>query len=285
MFTGILGLNGCGKSTLFKMLSMAENFPTTGILTLRGIPWYQKWRVMGSKTIGYVPQHGGLLEFLTVKQTYEIFATIKQSRVEACNRLLESKYMSYPVATLSGGNKKKLAVDIARGFPLLLLDEVTSGIDPIASEKIVSSLKLNDQSSGVLFCSHRIDEVLQVCHRVVIMHEGRMVYDGSASYFDALSRKLLQIDIVLDFTVEDAYDKTIEAVKRANHVHATFFRIVPYEASLIRLTWLRDSVSLSMLWTILQGTKGICTHKISRYCNVVITMLCRFTDAEHNQRV
>lgn len=107
--------------------------------------------------------------------------------------------MHYLVHALSGGNKKKLSVAIANiaSPSFLAMDECTSGVDPVAADRIVAYLRELKDHQGLLFASHRIDECISVCDRVLILAEGSAYFDGSVHAFDELASLFYQVDLVL----------------------------------------------------------------------------------------
>jgi len=197
-----------------------------------------------------VPQEGGLLEFLTVEQSLTLFALLRPagatsprahvSREPPADDIIPSKYYSYPISALSGGTRKKLAVQLANTCQprLLLLDECTTGVDPIAAERIVRYLKYTQtkttsttnssrdrawfststqqpsqqqqrQQQGMLFASHRIDESLAVCSRVLMLVRGKVFLDGPISMFHDLAYRYYQVDITLpSLSINDEMDHT-----------------------------------------------------------------------------
>ncbi|KAJ1428254.1 P-loop containing nucleoside triphosphate hydrolase protein [Ochromonadaceae sp. CCMP2298] len=194
-----------------------------------------RWMLGPAGVQGYVPQEGGLLDVLTVDQTIKLFERIRgvshgdsdsaggsggggsgggggsasasasaslSAPPSSCTQCAEGdiipqKYYTYPVGALSGGTRKKLSVRVANtGAPaLLLLDECTTGVDPIAAERIVRYLKLLQPHQGVLLASHRIDESLAVCGRVLLLAEGRVHLDGPIDAFHDLAYRFYQLDI------------------------------------------------------------------------------------------
>ena len=136
----LLGVNGAGKSTTFKMLT-AEEEPTSGSITIKGLDLkrdFQKCR----KLLGYCPQYDPIFESLTVEQNIHYFAQIKgiprycrfKLVDDAINKLGLLIHRGTAAGKLSGGNKRKLSVAIAivGNPPIIMLDEPSAGMDPEA---------------------------------------------------------------------------------------------------------------------------------------------------------
>jgi ABC-type multidrug transport system ATPase subunit len=234
----LMGMNGGGKSTLFKTLALAENVPVDGSLSIGGLDIVEyQWEIARTCVAGYVPQEGGLFEYLSVRESFELFYGIKgliagykkdgnatdaegedkgvgkgsrlSSRADdgpwsdvigsTEKHIIPKKYMHYLVHALSGGNKKKLSVAIANiaSPSFLAMDECTSGVDPVAADRIVAYLRELKDHQGLLFASHRIDECISVCDRVLILAEGSAYFDGSVHAFDELASLFYQVDLVL----------------------------------------------------------------------------------------
>lgn len=244
----LVGRNGGGKSTFFKMLSLSENCPTIGRLSIRGMETStNKWNIWKSGALGYVPQQGGLLEFVSPRDALDLFSRLKGCGRAGAFKLIESRFERVRVAYLSGGNKKKLAVEIASlgEVPLLLLDEVTSGIDPVSTDGITRHLQRLSASTALIFSSHRIDESLRVCSRVIVLEEGRIVFDGSSAKFDAcFASKLFQVDIYLDRAA--VLSTVLSLLADAFYGELPSHRV--YGGLVFRVTFKRDCVNLGALW-------------------------------------
>lgn len=195
----------------------------------------QLWTISQRNSLGYVPQTDALLEYLTVEDTLAVFTAITDSakaydgymRVQhrerderednrnravgvshTCagdqskqeeheNQVIPSKYNKYAAGTLSGGNKKKLALSVAEcgSPPLLLLDECTSGIDPVSANSLVTHLRTHSLARSALFASHRLDECVTLCDRVLLLFEGRVIFDGPMNAFENVTTLFYQLDI------------------------------------------------------------------------------------------
>ena len=185
---GLLGHNGAGKSTTMKMiygLSAVESgrlslFGRTVSLTPPDI----------KQLLGVVPQEDNLDPDLPVLENLEVYAALfgldrRQAREVSREMLLfmglESKERN-PVDTLSGGQKRRLV--IARALlnrpRLLILDEPTTGLDPQGRHLVWQKLRgLKGEGVTLLLTTHYMEEASQLCDRLVIMHEGRVLTEGT----------------------------------------------------------------------------------------------------------
>jgi ABC-2 type transport system ATP-binding protein len=209
----LMGINGGGKSTLFKTLSTTETIPTSGTAILSHCNTVRDhWRLGEVSAVGYVPQEGGLLEYLTVKEALDFFIGLRSSpthlhphhpsshaNLSSPSSILPKKYESYLIQSLSGGNKKKLSVVLSNlnSPAILLLDEPSSGVDPAAAERIVTYLSNLPRDQSIIYASHRLDECLRICHRVFMLFNGRMQFDGNLTVLDSISDLFYQVDVHL----------------------------------------------------------------------------------------
>ena len=282
----LLGMNGSGKSTLFRVLAEPEELRQyTGIIKLAGMDANTSHQTIHTgRVTGYVPQEGGLMDFLTVQQSLSLYSTLlgrtytRDSYVEV---LLE-KYNRHQVSALSGGNKKKLSLILANMAQpsLLLLDECTTGLDPLAGQTALNYLKsCSSNRQGMLFSSHRIDECLQICTRIIMMHKGKLIFDGSASLFDRLACEFFQVDVYMQCPLEhliDSMERQCHALHSSvcantkadgredgDHNERFVYRVTEYSSELSRLTYAKQRIRLSTIWTILSSLMD--TGDIKKY--------------------
>ena len=185
---GFLGPNGAGKTTTMRMISGTAPH-SGGDLQVLGLPIRDRARDL-QRRIGVVPQEDNLFYEITGLEnlvTYARFFDIppRQSRPKADDLLkfvaLEDK-RDWPLMKLSGGMKRRLL--IARALisdpELLLLDEPTTGLDPQARHLVWEKLRsLKREGVTLLLTTHYMEEAAQICDRLVIMHEGRILIEGS----------------------------------------------------------------------------------------------------------
>lgn len=180
---GLLGPNGAGKSTLMQLL-VAGLLPTGGEILLDGAPLQKQERAL-KRQLGYLPQRFGLYEELTVEQFLDYMAALKQcdgaslQQVMAQTGLWEQRRTR--IGALSGGQRQRVGVAQALlGDPqLLILDEPTVGLDP--EERIRFRDLFAQQAAGkiVLLSTHIIEDVQSICNRLVVLHRGRILFDGA----------------------------------------------------------------------------------------------------------
>ena len=187
---GLLGPNGAGKTTTFYML-VGLIRPDRGTVCLEGsalthLPMHRRARL----GIGYLPQEASVFRRMTVAQNIlAILETVCGQRAERL-RLLEELLAEFrltglretPGQALSGGERRRveLARLLATSPRFVLLDEPFTGVDPIMVNDIqtfVSSLK--EKGIGILITDHRVQETLRITDRAYILHDGRVLYEGT----------------------------------------------------------------------------------------------------------
>src|SRR5207302_3611803 len=212
---GFLGPNGAGKTTTLKMLSGLLH-PTSGDARVLGfVPWKRErsfqrqfTMVMGQRTQLWwdLPAWDS---FLLNKEIYEIPQAQFDKTVEELARLLEIQdLLEVPVKKLSLGQRMKaeLACSLLHRPRVLLLDEPTIGLDVVMQEKVRQFiLEYNKRyRATILLTSHNMDDVAELCSRVLLINHGRLLFDGSLPQLqerfgqgkltDAMRRAFLEVD-------------------------------------------------------------------------------------------
>lgn len=171
---GLLGKNGAGKSTIFKMLS-GQLQPSGGSI------------VYANKEIAYCPQTNTLDSLLTVKEMIEFYGRLR--RIDDIQKLTESTLVSFQlesykdvlVKNLSGGNRRKLNVAITcfGWTDVVLMDEPTSDMDPVTRSIVYHAIDdLIAEQRAIVLTSHSISEIDHICHRIAVMKDGNMLTCG-----------------------------------------------------------------------------------------------------------
>lgn len=181
---GILGRNGAGKTTTIKSI-MGIIEPEEGSITFDGID-IRKAKV----SIGYLPEERGLYVNAVVKDQLLYFAMLngmdKKAAFTEIKKLLEEfkipGYLNKKVKTLSKGNKQKIQLisAILHKPQMVILDEPFSGLDPVNIELFKSTvLDLKKSGATILFSSHRMEDVEEMCDRIVMLNKGNVVENNT----------------------------------------------------------------------------------------------------------
>ena len=199
---GLLGRNGAGKTTAIKIL-MGMVRPTAGHASIFGLAASQSQASVAIRQrTGFVSDERDLYDFMTVAQLIAFTASFfPHWREDMAKRYVRSFDLpeSRMVKTLSRGARTKLALLLAfcRGAELLILDEATSGLDPVAAEEVLQALVGHVASEGatVFFSSHQIGEIEQIADHVAIIDRGRTILEGA---LDDLRESYRRIELVFD---------------------------------------------------------------------------------------
>ncbi len=185
---GFLGPNGAGKTSTMRMITCASPV-TSGSLLVNGMPVQTEARAVKS-IIGVVPQGDNLDDEISVIDNLRLYAGyFGIGRAEANTRARTALELfqladraNSKVDELSGGMKRRLL--IARGLinepSIIVLDEPTTGLDPQARHLVWRTLRrLKDQGVTMLLTTHYMDEAATLCDRLIVMHEGRILAEGT----------------------------------------------------------------------------------------------------------
>jgi lipooligosaccharide transport system ATP-binding protein len=207
---GLLGPNGAGKTTTLKMIyGVAE--PSQGSVCVFGLDVVRHVREVRSR-LGVTLQENAFIEVLSAAENLRIFGRYHriptaelEARIDELLDFLELRsHAALPVAALSGGFKRRLAIalSLVNRPELLILDEPTTGLDPAVRLSLWQRVReLRAQGTTVLLTTHYMDEAERLCDRLVILAEGRLVADGAPA---ALIRKVLAPEALeLDVGVAD----------------------------------------------------------------------------------
>ena len=188
---GLLGPNGAGKTTTIKMITCTAT-PSSGTLRVFGLPVVASNHRVLKARLGIVQQEESLDPDLSVEQNLTVYASYfgisHREAARAAERLMAFAEVSERrrdrIRTLSGGMKRRLM--LARALinepALLVLDEPTIGLDPQARRLVWERIRsLRRQGITIVLTTHYMEEAAQLCDRLVIMDEGRIIAEGRPS--------------------------------------------------------------------------------------------------------
>lgn len=180
----LIGPNGCGKTTLIKCI-LGLNVVEDGdiLVNNKSVKEHYLYR----KNIGYMPQIGRYPENMTIAQTIQMIKdTRKVSENELDTELLEAfelkSIFDKKMRTLSGGTTQKVSAVLAFLFNpgIIILDEPTAGLDPLASE-ILKNKIIKEKNKGklIIITSHLLSELDDIVSEIVFMNEGKVIVHQS----------------------------------------------------------------------------------------------------------
>ncbi len=211
---GLLGPNGAGKSTTMKMLTGYVR-PSSGTATINGYD-ITSHPMEVKQSVGYLPESNPLYynmyvrEFLCFIASLYALSDVETKVEEAIVKVGLNSEAHKKIGNLSKGYKQRtgLAQVLLHDPSVLILDEATSGLDANQLHEIRELIKHLGKTKTILFSSHIMQEVEALCDRVIIIHQGRIIRDGSISVLKRIESQLRNLSLEL---LEPS--KNIEAYK------------------------------------------------------------------------
>lgn len=216
---GIVGPNGAGKTTTLKMLS-GLIAPTRGKITIQGMDIKNESKKIKQK-LGFLPEESPLYEGMTAHDYLKFFAEIyrveKGVAIRRINDILEALRLEVgekKIGEMSKGMQRKVV--IARALindpEYLILDEMTSGLDPTTSRYLADFVAgLGEQGKTIVFSAHNLYQVESLCDRVLIMNKGREVACGTMVEIRSMCS---EVEYTIEFSAGEPFE--FDAVKNNN---------------------------------------------------------------------
>lgn len=182
---GFLGPNGAGKTTTIRVL-LGFLRSTEGRATIFGKDCWRDTRLI-KQDVGYVPGDLRLWPWLDGTSALRLFGSVRGRDLMPGGRNLAEMFeldLSVKVRRMSKGMRQKLGLILAMSHEprLLILDEPSSGLDPLMQDRLLEYLRrAAAQGRTVFFSSHTLSEVERLCDRLAIVREGKIVFDGTLS--------------------------------------------------------------------------------------------------------
>jgi ABC-2 type transport system ATP-binding protein len=215
---GFLGANGAGKTTTFRMI-LGLLDASDGKISWDGKPI----NYSTSNIIGYLPEERGLYPKLKVRDQIVYLARLRGMQKQAAlkeldywlNRFKVPEYAEKKVEELSKGNQQKIQfiAAVIHKPKLLILDEPFSGLDPVNVEQLKEAvIELKNAGTTIVFASHRMEHVEEMCEHICIMHKGRPVVYGSLK---EIKRSFGKKNLVIHADFDTAFLKDYPGVTKA----------------------------------------------------------------------
>jgi len=187
-----LGPNGAGKSTTMKLLTGFLS-PSEGSAKIGGFD-VSTHRIAAAEILGYLPENGPLYTEMTPATTLQFLGEARgmsgsklRDRMEyVANKCSLRGVWGKPISKLSKGYRQRvgMAQALLHDPQILILDEPTSGLDPNQTHEVRELIRGLGKTKTILLSTHILTEVKAVCNRVVLINEGRLVFDGSVDDMD-----------------------------------------------------------------------------------------------------
>lgn len=206
---GIIGQNGSGKTTIFRMILDFLTPESGGEVLWDGQPL----NASVYDVVGYLPEERGLYEKLTIEQQIVYFAELRGMKRKDILDKIDDWLVRFnvkgkrtdKVKTLSKGNQQKvqLIATLIHEPKLIILDEPFSGLDPVNADFLKQGiLALRDKGSAIIFSSHNMSNVEEICDKLVMIHHGdQLLYGTVDEVRESFGRVKLELEAP-DWTVE-----------------------------------------------------------------------------------
>ena len=185
---GLLGPNGCGKTTSIGMM-LGLITPSSGEIFIDGIPLNSKNRIRLLSLVNFASPYIELPKKLTVMQNLEVYARLYNvnKKTERLEELIEdlnlNKFLYKKTGELSSGQKNRLSLakSLINKPKLLFLDEPTASLDPDVGDFVREYLERykNKNELTILLASHNMKEVERLCNKIIMMKQGKIVDEGT----------------------------------------------------------------------------------------------------------
>lgn len=219
---GLLGPNGAGKTTLIRMIT-GIFYPDSGSIFFQERPFTA---LKDSIHIGYMPEERGLYKRMKIGEQAIYLAQLKgMSRSEATRKVREwfirfdmQSWWNKKVEDLSKGMGQKLqfVTTVLHQPRLIILDEPFSGLDPVNANLIKEEIySLAHQGATIVFSTHRMEQVEEICDHIILMNQGRKILDGTVAGVKQ-EFKENEFRIGLDSMPSELASDVFEVVERQN---------------------------------------------------------------------
>jgi ABC-2 type transport system ATP-binding protein len=227
---GLLGPNGAGKTTLLRMIT-GILYPDSGSILFKGEPFDAMKDV---EQIGYMPEERGLYKKMKIGEHALYLAQLKGLEKKEALRLIKEWFIKLEmqswwnkkVEDLSKGMSQKLqfVTTVLHAPKLIILDEPFSGLDPVNSNIIKEEIfKLAKNGATIIFSTHRMEQVEEICDQIVLVNKGTKILDGSVKEIKQQFKQNL-FKIGLDANAGQGNSNVFEVIKE-NEDHSLIVKI------------------------------------------------------------
>ena len=240
-FIGLIGANGAGKTTLLKILSGLIP-PSSGHAKVLGVDPFKRtleFRKQISIVMGQKAQLWwdlpAIEAFDLLRALYQIPRVAYKQRLEELTTLLDlTKLLNTQIRRLSLGERMKMEVigAILHMPKVIFLDEPTIGLDVLASQKLRQFLKVHNHKEGatIILTSHNMDDISELCKRIILIKEGSVLYDGLASTLTRQDECQLRVKLFKEpslIEIAASIDVSVESIQKDEEDLTTYLLTIP----------------------------------------------------------
>jgi len=260
---GLLGPNGAGKTTLLRMIT-GILYPDSGSILFKGEPFDAMKDV---EQIGYMPEERGLYKKMKIGEHALYLAQLKGLEKNEALRLIKEWFIKLEmqswwnkkVEDLSKGMSQKLqfVTTVLHDPKLIILDEPFSGLDPVNSNIIKEEIfKLAKRGATIIFSTHRMEQVEEICDQIVLVNKGQKILDGSVKEVkQQFKQNLFKIGLDSNTSLENS--KVFEVIKE-NEDHSLIVKIQQgYTPNDVLLHYINQNIPIHSFQEILPSLNEI----------------------------
>ncbi len=246
--TGIIGPNGAGKSTTISLLC-ALLTPSQGEVNYYPSDVNNDLTLQENieQKVALIPQEYAFYPELTVKQNLEYFISLSESNrlkrqellIQSLNQCQLNQVSKQKAESLSGGYKRRLniAIALSKSPDIIFLDEPTVGIDPVSRQDIINLLEqLKQQGKTLIYTSHMLNEVEQLCDEVILLEQGKAIAVSQTSDDNML--------VTLEFFSGRQNDSLLTALGVSHSEEQTSFSVNIADTAQLQQVFLQLSANL-----------------------------------------
>ena len=217
---GLLGPNGAGKSSLMRTIATLQK-PDSGSIEFDGINILEN-NLELRKILGYLPQEFGVYPNMSAKKLLDYFAQlkgigIKSERREIVKKVLEVtnlyEHRTKSVSGYSGGMKQRFGIAqlLLNNPKLIIVDEPTAGLDPAERHRFLNVLREIGTNHTVIFSTHIVDDVKELCHTMAILNGGKILAQGTPEEAVATLNGLIWTKVI-ERTDLETYERNFNVI-------------------------------------------------------------------------
>lgn len=252
---GLLGPNGSGKTTTINCILSLLNYDAGSIKILNKKMKPDSYDI--KKEIGVVFQDISVFDELTVYENIDYFCGLyikdKKQRSEYIKETIElvglDNFKKFYPKELSGGLLRRLniACGIAHKPKIIFLDEPTVAVDPQSRNNILEGIKkLRDKGATIIYTTHYMEEVEQICNRVIILDKGKLLANGTS---DGL-KELAKIEEKIGVEILNLDNKYLDEIKKLKNVHE-----INYKSNILTIRYFKGKNNIVNLIDYLKENK------------------------------